>query len=70
MKSTHLSPIERGILTSSYKKEIRDNIRNMKDDSLSKIKESIVNQYTNSLNNTIEILRVSFIMAAIIILVA
>ncbi|MDP5093179.1 MAG: hypothetical protein NWQ17_07705 [Polaribacter sp.] len=70
MKSTHLSPIERGILTSSYKKEIRDNIRNMRADSLSKIKESIANQYTNSLNNTFEILRVSFIMATIIILVA
>jgi len=70
MKSTHLSPIERGILTSSYKREIRNNIRNMKADSLSKIKESIANQYSNSLSSTFEILRVSFILAAILILVA
>ncbi|WP_445748810.1 hypothetical protein [Polaribacter sp.] len=70
MKSTHLSPIERGILTSSYKREIRNNIRNMKADSLSKIKESIANQYSNSLSSTFEILRFSFILAAILILVA
>lgn len=70
MKSTHLSPIERGILTSSYKREIRNNIRNMKADSLSKIKESITNQYSNSLSSTFEIVRISFILVAIIMLVA
>ncbi|PQJ75084.1 hypothetical protein [Polaribacter gangjinensis] len=70
MKSTHLSPIERGILTSSYKREIRNNIRNMKADSLSRIKESILYQYANSLNSTVEILRVSFILVAIFIIVA
>jgi hypothetical protein len=68
MKSTYLSPIERGILTSAYKKEIRDNIRNMKVDSLSKIKQSIATHCMNSENNTIAYLRVSFIIVAIIFL--
>jgi hypothetical protein len=42
----------------------------MRADSLSKIKESIANQYTNSINYTIEILRVSFILGVVIMLVA
>lgn len=67
MKSSNHLQIERGILTSAYKKEIRENIRYMKADSLSRIKETIANHAASSANNTAAILRVSFIMLSIII---
>lgn len=68
MKTIHTVPLEKGILTSSYKREIRENIRNMKADSLCRIKDKITNHYVNHANKTATILRVSFIMFTIIVL--
>lgn len=51
MKSTYRSTIERGILTSAYKREIKENIQNMKSDSISRIKSTIANHYVGLAEN-------------------
>lgn len=70
MKSTaHPRVIERGILTSAYKQEIRHSIRNMKADSLSKIKNSLQSQQEKFRSQTGTILQVSvFTLALVLIL--
>jgi len=70
MKSTaHPRVIERGILTSAYKQEIRHSIRNMKADSLSKIKNSLQSQQEKFRSETATILQVSvFTLALVLIL--
>jgi hypothetical protein len=70
MKSTaHPRVIERGILTSAYKQEIRHSIRNMKADSLSKIKNSLQGQNEKFRSQTATILQVSvFTLALVLIL--
>ncbi len=51
--------IQRGILTSAYKQEIRQSIRNMKVDSLSQIKNSLQSQREKFRSQTATILQVS-----------
>ena len=70
MKSTaHPRVIERGILTSAYKEEIRQGIRTMKSDSLSRIKNSFLSQNEKLNSQTASILRVSvFTLALVFIL--
>lgn len=67
MKSTaHPRVIERGILTSAYKEEIRQNIRTMKSDSLSRIKNSFLSQNEKLNSQTASILRVSLFSLALV----
>jgi hypothetical protein len=70
MKSTaHPRVIERGILTSAYKNEIRQNVRTMKSNSLSNIKTSFLSQHEKLRSQTAAILQVSiFTMALVLIL--
>lgn len=71
MKSTaHPRVIERGILTSAYKQEIRQNVRTMKSNSLSNIKTSFLGQHEKLRSQTAAILQVSiFTLALVLILV-
>lgn len=67
MKSTaHPRVIERGILTSAYKQEIRQSIRNMKSDSLSQIKNSLQSQHEKFRSQTATILQVSLFTLALV----
>ncbi len=67
MKSTaHPRVIERGILTSAYKEEIRQSIRTMKSDSLSRIKNSFLSQNDKLHSQTASILRVSLFTLALV----
>ncbi len=67
MKSTaHPRVIERGILTSAYKEEIRQSIRTMKSDSLSRIKNSFLSQNEKLNSQTASILRVSLFTLALV----
>lgn len=71
MKSTaHPRVIERGILTSAYKEEIRLNVRDMKSGSLSHIKNSFLSQHEKLRSQTAAILQVSIftLVLAIILL--
>jgi hypothetical protein len=58
--------IERGILTSVYKNEIKENVREMKIKSISKIKSSFLNCHNRFESETGLILKVSFFAIAII----
>ena len=51
--------IERGILTSAYKHEIRQNVRELKSKSISIIKASILNHHEKLQSQTGTILQVS-----------
>ena len=62
--------IERGILTSTYKEEIRNNIKNEKVKSLHKMKSMIFNKYKRKESQAGTILKVSFFMLAIIFMVS
>ena len=62
--------IERGILTSAYKEEIRNNIKNEKVKSLSKMKSMIFNNHKRIESQAGTILKVSFFMLAIIFMVS
>lgn len=67
MKSTYTSSVERGILTSTYKREIRENVAESKSASISKIKTLIINN--DSLESQIgAILKVSLFVVAIIMI--
>lgn len=67
MKSTaHPRVIERGILTSTYKQEIRQNIKDMKSNSLSNIKNSFLSQHEKLRSQTVAILRVSIFTLALV----
>ncbi|PWG04110.1 hypothetical protein [Polaribacter aquimarinus] len=71
MKYLHTSTeIERGILTSSYKKEIKNQSKIEKFKSLSKMKSMIFNHQERFESQAGTILRVSFFMLAIIFMVA
>lgn len=60
MKSTaHPRVIERGILTSEYKQKIRQSIYDMKSNSISKIKTSLLGQHEKLQSSTAAILQVS-----------
>lgn len=67
MKSTaHPRVIERGILTSAYKEEIRQSIRDMKKDSVSQIKNSFLSQHDKLRSQTAAIVRVSLFTLALV----
>ena len=70
MKSTYTNPVERGILTSAYKREIRANISESKRDTLSQLKSIVENHQENVQSSAGTILKVSFFMIAIIFMVA
>ena len=55
----HHRVIERGILTSAYKQEIRFNISEMKRKSLSRIKTSVLNSHDKLQSQTGTALQVS-----------
>lgn len=60
MKSTaHPRVIERGILTSAYKQEIRQNVRDMRYNTLSQIKSSFHTSHDKLRSQTGAILKVS-----------
>jgi hypothetical protein len=66
--SAHPRVIERGILTSAYKQEIRHSIRNMKSDSLSKIKNSLQSQREKFRSQTATVLQVSLFTLALVLI--
>jgi hypothetical protein len=68
MKTTYTTPIERGILTSAYKREIRENISQSKRDTLSKMKSIIENHHTKVQSQTGTILQVSLFAFALILI--
>ena len=68
MKSTYTSSVERGILTSSYKREIKENVRLEKSKSVSKIKSLILNHQGRIESQTGTILQVSLFAFAIIMI--
>jgi len=68
MKTTYTNTIERGILTSAYKREIRENIGNSKRATLSKMKSMIENHQNKVQSQTGTILQVSLFAFAIILI--
>ncbi len=69
MKSTaHPRVIERGILTSAYKQEIRQNISDMKKESLSRIKSSILSSHDKLQSRTGTVLQVSLFAIALVVI--
>lgn len=68
MKSTaHPRVIERGILTSAYKQEIRQSVRDMKYNSISQIKSSFLSQHEKLQSRTAAILQVSIFTLALVL---
>ncbi|MFY0603731.1 MAG: hypothetical protein JXQ93_07255 [Flavobacteriaceae bacterium] len=60
MKSTaHPRVIERGILTSAYKQEVRQNVLEMRNESLSRIKRSIQMQHEKFQSKAAAVLQIS-----------
>jgi|KNS7NT10metaT_FD_contig_51_787738_length_2724_multi_10_in_0_out_0_3 hypothetical protein len=70
MKTTYTNTIERGILTSAYKREIRENISQSKRATLSKIKSIIENHHDKVQSQTGTILQVSLFGFAVILMIA
>lgn len=68
--SAHPRVIERGILTSAYKQEIRRNVRDMRSNTLSQIKSSFRKSHSTATTTTGAILKVSLftLVLAIILL--
>lgn len=69
MKTTCVTPIERGILTSAYKREIRESIRASKRESLSKFKDMIENHQARVQSKTGTILQVSLFALALVFII-
>lgn len=70
MKSTYTNTLERGILTSTYKQEIRESISASKRESVSQMKSMILDHQNKIESQAGTILRVSFFMVAIIFMVS
>ena len=68
MKSTYTNTVERGILTSAYKREIKEDIYRSKEASLSKVKSFIINHPRNLDSEIATILRVSLFVVAIVLI--
>ena len=68
MKSTYTNTVERGILTSTYKREIRANISESKKTTLSNMKSMIESHQEKVQSQTGTILRVALFFAAIIMI--
>ena len=64
--ASHHRVIERGILTSAYKEEIKYNIREMKRKSLSRIKSSILNSHDKLQSQTGTVLQVSLFVVVLV----
>ncbi|WNW01414.1 hypothetical protein RRF68_10495 [Tenacibaculum sp. HL-MS23] len=61
--------VERGILTSAYKQEIRANINSMKIESLFRIKNKLRSSSTNLYSETATILKVAMFVVALVVIV-
>lgn len=61
--------LERGILSSVYKQEIKRNIRSMKSESLSRIKNKLKNDSTKFYSETAIALKVSMFAIILVLLV-
>ena len=70
MKSTYTNTIERGILTSTYKREIKQNIAESKRNSLSSFKDLVENHQAKTQSQTGTILQVSLFAFAFILMIA
>ena len=66
--ASHSRVIERGILTSAYKQEIKYSIRDMKRKSLSRIKSSIVNSHDKLQSQTGTALQVSLFAIVLVVI--
>ncbi len=66
--ASHSRVIERGILTSEYKQEIRQNISEMKRKSLSHIKSSILNSHDKLQSQPGTVLQVSLFAIALVVI--
>ena len=69
MKTSYTTSIERGILTSAYKREIRNNISESKRESLAKFKEIIENHHARVQSKTGTILQVSLFAFALVLII-
>ena len=65
--ASHPRVIERGILTSAYKQEIRQSVRDMKSNSISQIKSSFLSQHEKLQSRTAAILQVSIFTVALVL---
>mgnify|MGYP003683168795 CR=1 FL=1 len=70
MKSTYTNTVERGILTSAYKREIRQNISESKRGTLSNMKSMVENHQIKVQSQTGTILQVSLFAFAMILMIA
>jgi len=70
MKSTaHNLVLERGILTSAYKEEIKESICSMKAQSLFRVKNKLRKSSTRLYSETGTILKISLFFVAIVMMV-
>ncbi|WBX71464.1 hypothetical protein [Tenacibaculum retecalamus] len=70
MKSTvNNLVVERGILTSAYKQEIRENINSMKIESLFRVKNKLRRSSANLYSKTATILKVSVFGLAVVMMI-
>ena len=70
MKPTYTNTLERGILTSAYKREIRANVSKSKRETLSKMKSIVEQHQANVQSQTGTILQVAVFMLAIVLMIA
>lgn len=70
MKSTYVNTVERGILTSAYKREIKQSIAESKRNSLSSFKDLVENHQARTQSQTGTILQVSLFAFALILMIA
>ena len=70
MKSTYTNTIERGILTSAYKREIKESISESKRTSLSNLKSMIEHHQEKVQSQTGTILQVSLFVFATILMIS
>lgn len=61
--------LERGILTSVYKNEIRQSIHSMKSESLFRVKNKLKNSSSRLYSETGTVLKVAMFVVALVVLV-
>lgn len=69
MKTTYLNTTERGILTSAYKREIKENALASKRETLAKIKDVIEDHHNRFQSQTGTILQVSLFALALVLII-
>ena len=62
MKSTYVSPVERGILTSEYKREIRSQLRHSHLESISKVKRTFTSRLTSTPGTVLQVSFFAFVL--------